>query len=74
MNVLKLLVVLCATFVVSIGVDMKCYFETTSGTYVHGNYYEANGSGSLVITAPEQVVTSVNGQSSSYHHSQNVYI
>lgn len=54
----------------SYGVDFKCTFQSPSGwNHVTGRACRFSN---LVVTAPNQVITSVNGQGGSYHHSQNV--
>jgi DNA repair exonuclease SbcCD ATPase subunit len=66
---LTILTVLSAIIEISLGIDMKCTIRGTSWYGVTGNECQAQG---LVITEPNQTITSINGQTGSYYHSQNV--
>jgi hypothetical protein len=50
---------------------MKCTIKGMSDSWigVFGNYCKAQD---LVITEPNQTITSINGQTESYYHSQNI--
>jgi Leucine-rich repeat (LRR) protein len=70
-NLLKTLTVLSAIVEISLGIDMRCtirsIFDSSSG--VSGNQCEVEG---LVITDRIQTITSANGHTGTYYHSQNV--
>jgi hypothetical protein len=63
--------VLSAIIEISLGIDMKCSIRSSSANSygVPGNECKALG---LVITERDLIITSINGQTESYYHTQNV--
>jgi hypothetical protein len=70
-NLLRTLTVLSAIIEISLGIDMKCKIRgwTYTDNVVTSNYCYAEG---LVITEPNQTITTINGQTETYYHAQKV--
>jgi hypothetical protein len=69
-NLLTILTVLSVIIEISLGIDMKCTIIKISWGYdVSGNDCEVK---ELVTTEPNQTITSINGQTETYYHTQNI--